>query len=197
MHHPPQPAVMLLCWGTMLFWEKAEKRSTQGTSYKSLPGDDAHGPGWVPGAGWVPPRHRALSRSLYQTSFIWLHGKKILNKENKPCTTNPGAVSSAQVSNGFSTPFPALGPSSVTPRPSLLFQGWDGEVGMASPPGSVAGKAPSCLFMAALLLLPCMPEQTRWGWGAVRRFCCSPRASRGEAQAGLRGDGCDLALGVI
>lgn len=50
--------------------------------------------------------------------IYWLHGKKVLNKENKPCATNPRAMSPSRVSNGFSTLHPALGPSSVN-TPSI------------------------------------------------------------------------------
>lgn len=52
-------------------------------------------------------QYRTPSPSLSQTTFIGFTAKKILNKENKPCLTNPRAVSSAHVSNGFSTPLPS------------------------------------------------------------------------------------------
>lgn len=102
-----------------------------------------HGPSWVLGAGCATSPAQTSEPIIVPDHIYWLHGKKILNKENKPCATNPRAVSSTQVSNGFSTLLPALSPPSITPRPSPLFQSWDGEAGITSPPGSVAGKAPS------------------------------------------------------
>jgi len=145
--------VMLLHQGMILFWGKTKKHGCffpagHPRDQLQIPsGGWCHGPGWVPGLGCaISP---ALSPAPTSKSIIvpdhvyWLHSRKILNKANKPCATNPRVVSPARVSNGFSMLLPALDPSSVTPRPSPLFQGWDGEAGIASPPGSAAGKAPS------------------------------------------------------
>lgn len=115
--------------------------------------------------------------------IYWLHGKKVLNKENKPCATNPRATSPSRVSNDFSTLLPALGPSSVntpsiTAVSGLGWRGWD------HLPVRLGGwKNPFCLFTAALLLLTCMPEQTHWGQVAVRRFAAC-RVSAGTKLSG-------------
>lgn len=74
-------------------------------------------------------RSRTPSPSLSQPTCIGSTAKKTLNKENKPCPTNPRAVSSAHVSNGFSTPLPSAqfffhNTPSITAVSGLGWRGW-------------------------------------------------------------------------
>lgn len=133
-----------------------------------------HDPCWAPGSGCATPPAPTSKQILAAAHVYWLHGKKILNKENKPCVSNPGAVSPARVSNAFSTPIPSIPSapslSSVTPCPSPLSQGWDGEAGIASR----GWKSPFCLFTGAR---SCQDPSRR-------EFCRRPRVSWGEADRG-------------
>lgn len=131
-----QPALMLLHQGMMLFWEKSQKM------WLFLPKGPVTSPCGGDGAvilaryrdqdappSQCSPQHPPPSQSLHQTTFIGSTAIRYFIKTTNHVPLIPGPCPQLRFLNGFSIPFPALGPSPVHHR---CFRA--GMVKLGSPP---------------------------------------------------------------